>query len=54
MYGRFAVIKFRVEKDALKLYLEKIKINLPLVSGKKGMPYVYPGELLKKYLEESK
>ncbi len=51
-YGRFATIKFRVEKDALKFYLEKVKVSVSLVTGKKGMPFIFPGELLKKYIEE--
>jgi hypothetical protein len=53
-YGRFALVKFKTEKDALRLYLEKVKISVPLANGRRGMPLISPGELLKKYLEESK
>ena len=53
-YGRFATIKLKSEKDALKLFLEKTKVNLPLSNGKKGMPYLYPGGLFKSYLEKNK
>ena len=54
IYGRFAILKFKSEKDALKLYLEKNRINVPLITGKKGMPFMCPGELLKRYIEETK
>jgi hypothetical protein len=51
-YGRFVVITFSSEKDAIKLFLEKVKLNLPLANGKKGMPGIFPGDALIKYLEE--
>jgi hypothetical protein len=52
-YGRFATIRFKNEKDAIKIYLDKIKINLPLINHKKGTPMMYPGNLLKTYLENN-
>jgi hypothetical protein len=48
------LIKFKSEKDALKLYLEKVRINVPLVTGKKGTPFICTGNLLRKYIEQSK
>lgn len=50
--GRFALIKLKNEKEALRLYLGKSKIQVLLSNGKKGSPYIIPGGLLKKYLEE--
>lgn len=35
-YGRFALIKFRNEKDAIKMFVEKLRMNFPLVNNKKG------------------
>lgn len=53
-YGRFAAINFTSEKDAIKIFLEKVKFNLPLANGKKGMPLILMGDALIKYLEETK
>ena len=52
-FGRFALIKLKNEKDALKLLLEKNRISLPLVNGKKGSPLMIVGDLLKKYIDEN-
>jgi hypothetical protein len=52
--GRFAAVKFHSEKDALRVYLEKVKLNLHLSNGKRGQPMLYPGELLRKFIEDSK
>jgi len=51
-YGRFVAITFSSEKDAIKLFLEKVRLNLTLANGKKGMPGIFPGDALIKYLEE--
>jgi hypothetical protein len=50
--GRLVGIRFKNEKDAIKILLEKIKLNLPCTPGRKAL--IVPGELLKKYLEEFK
>lgn len=52
-FGRFALVKLKNEKDALKLLLEKNRISLPLVNGKKGSPLMIVGDLLKKYIDEN-
>ena len=52
-YGRFITVKFRSDKDALKVYLEKIKLVLPLVNNKKGSPMLIIGDLLRKYIDQN-
>jgi hypothetical protein len=52
--GRFAIVNFVSEKDALKIFLEKVRLNLPLADGKKGSPWIYPSDALIKYLEYTK
>ena len=51
MFGRFAIVRLKYDKDALKIYLEKIKILLPLLGGRKGNPLMIIGNLLKTYIE---
>ena len=41
----------KYDKDALKIYLEKCKLLLPLLGGRKGIPFMIPGNLLKTYIE---
>ncbi len=50
-FGRIALLKFKTEKDALKVYLEKVRINLPLIQGKKGMPMCVAGQLLRNFMD---
>jgi hypothetical protein len=50
-FGRFVIIKMKYDKDALKIYLEKCKLLLPLLGGRKGIPFMIPGNLLKTYIE---
>ena len=50
-FGRFVIIKMKYDKDALKIYLEKCKLLLPLLGGRKGIPLMIPGNLLKNYIE---
>ncbi len=51
--GRIALIKLRSEKDALRLYLEKIKLNIPLVHNKKGNPNIALTNYLRRFIEEN-
>ena len=51
-YGRFACLKFAQDKDALRVFLDRMKLNLPLSNGKKGCPQMKPGNLLRIYIEE--
>lgn len=51
-YGRFACVKFTQNKDALKVFLDRVRLNLPLSNGKKGCPQMKPGNLLRIYIEE--
>jgi len=46
------LLKFKKEKEALRLYLEKVRISIPLANGKKGYPFILPGASLKNYIEE--
>ena len=51
-YGRFALVKFKNDKDALRIYLEKTVLHLPLINQRNGSPFMIMGGLLKKYIEE--
>lgn len=52
--GRLAMIRLKNEKEALKIYTEKTRINLPLINGRKGQPLIWAGDLLKTYLDNYK
>jgi len=49
--GRIMTIKFHDDMDAVKVYLNKIKINLTLVNNQKGYPEILPGNLLSEYMK---
>ena len=51
--GRFAGVRLKSEKDAMRILLDKVKLNLPSTGGSKKV-VILPGELLKKYLEDFK
>jgi hypothetical protein len=53
LLGRFVLIKFKHEKEAIKFYVERSKITLPLVNNRKGSPHIQPTELLKDYLDKN-
>ena len=40
-FGRFATVKLNSEKDALKLLLEHVAINVPLVDNRKGKFFIF-------------
>jgi hypothetical protein len=44
-------IKFQEDMDAVKVFLNKIRINLPLVNNHKGFPEMLPGSLLSEYMK---
>ena len=52
-FGRFALIRMKNEKDALKILLEKTRLVIPLKGGKKGEPQMIIGEALRKYIEQN-
>jgi hypothetical protein len=51
--GRFVVIKFKHEKEALRFYIEKNKLSFPLIGNRKGSPNIQPTELLKEYIDKN-
>lgn len=44
-------IKFQDEMDGVKVFLNKIRINLPLVNNHKGFPEILPGSLLVEFMK---
>ncbi len=51
--GRMALIKLRSEKDALRLFLDKIKLNIPLVGNKRGNPSTSLTNSMRRFIEEN-
>lgn len=49
--GRIITIKFQDEMDGVKVFLNKIRINLPLVNNHKGFPEILPGSLLVEFMK---
>ncbi len=41
------------EKDALRLFTNRCSVNLPLTSGKRGMPFMCPGQALITFIENN-
>jgi hypothetical protein len=51
--GRIALIKFKNDQDALKLYCNKNFFYLPLVESKRGKPNMIMGKLLLDYIKNN-
>ena len=51
--GRIALIRFKSEQDALKIYHNRNNFYLPLIEYKKGNPHFVVGKLLLDFIENN-
>jgi hypothetical protein len=51
--GRIMLVKLRSERDALKLYSDKMKLNLPLVNNKRGNPRIALTNCIVRFIEQN-
>ena len=50
--GRVACVKFDNILDGLALFVNDVKISVPLNNGKNDQPIIYPSKYLMKFIEE--